>query len=165
MSNTGTLYFFCGKMAAGKSTLALQLAQEHSGVLLSEDEWLGQLFPGLINSLSDYLEYSSRLKPLIQTPVEALLKSGTPVVLDFPANTRQQREWFREIFTNSNAPHRLVFVNTPNEQCLEQLKQRRISTPERAQFDTPEVFHRLIEYFDPPHPSEGFNIEETRPSN
>ncbi|NQY94782.1 MAG: ATP-binding protein, partial [Campylobacteraceae bacterium] len=40
MNKTTTLHFFSGKMAAGKSTLAKQLAKENNAILLIEDEWL-----------------------------------------------------------------------------------------------------------------------------
>jgi adenylylsulfate kinase-like enzyme len=36
--NNGKLIFFCGKMGAGKSTKASEIAQESNAVLLSEDE-------------------------------------------------------------------------------------------------------------------------------
>jgi predicted kinase len=39
------LFFLCGKMAAGKSTLARELAQKHDAVLLVQDEFLVKLFP------------------------------------------------------------------------------------------------------------------------
>ena len=32
------LVFFCGKMGAGKSTLAKQIAEEKDGILISEDD-------------------------------------------------------------------------------------------------------------------------------
>ncbi|MCB1148027.1 MAG: AAA family ATPase, partial [Leptospiraceae bacterium] len=41
----GTLIFFCGKMGAGKSTLAKQIAEEINGILFSEDDWLAALYP------------------------------------------------------------------------------------------------------------------------
>jgi len=40
MKQVGTLYFFCGKMGAGKSTKSKQLAKEKNAVLLSEDSGL-----------------------------------------------------------------------------------------------------------------------------
>ncbi|MEQ8975070.1 MAG: AAA family ATPase [Coleofasciculus sp. C1-SOL-03] len=45
MNNQATLYLFCGKMAAGKSTLAKQLANDHNAILLVEDDLLSQLYP------------------------------------------------------------------------------------------------------------------------
>ena len=51
------LHLFCGKIAAGKSTLAAQLAQEPNSVLISQDQWLSQLFPGEIKTLPGRIMY------------------------------------------------------------------------------------------------------------
>jgi predicted kinase len=45
---TSTLFFLCGKMAAGKSTLSRQLAERADAVLLEQDHFLATLFPGEI---------------------------------------------------------------------------------------------------------------------
>ena len=54
MNNKSTLHFFCGKMAAGKSTLAKTLAEKHNAILLVEDEWLSELYPEEITNIPDY---------------------------------------------------------------------------------------------------------------
>ena len=46
MSRATKLIFFCGKMAAGKSTLAGELADREEAVLLMQDEFLDALLPG-----------------------------------------------------------------------------------------------------------------------
>ncbi|HHY50497.1 MAG TPA: ATP-binding protein [Alphaproteobacteria bacterium] len=63
MTPKGTLIFFCGKMAAGKSTLSARLAREMNAIRISEDDWLSALYPEEINDFGDYRKYSSRLKP------------------------------------------------------------------------------------------------------
>ena len=40
----GTLIFFCGKMGAGKSTLARKVAEEKGAVLIREDDLLSKLY-------------------------------------------------------------------------------------------------------------------------
>ena len=40
MPGPAKLIFFCGKMAAGKSTLSKALAGQEQAVLLAQDEWL-----------------------------------------------------------------------------------------------------------------------------
>lgn len=56
--NAVTLLFLCGKMAAGKSTLARELARAHQAILLEEDHFLDALFPGEIHAIADYVTYS-----------------------------------------------------------------------------------------------------------
>lgn len=154
----GTLIFFCGKMGAGKSTKASVMSEEKNRVLLSEDEWLGSLYPNQVKSLEDYIKYSNRIKPQIKKLVQSVLVSGADVVMDFPANTIAQREWLKSIFSEIDAPHNLIYIDLPNQVCLEQIEKRRIEQPERAATDTVEVFEAVTKYFVAPKPEEGFNI-------
>ena len=158
MKAKGTLIFFCGKMGAGKTTKSEQTARDRNAVLISEDEWLESLYPGQIASFDDYLKFSRRLMPLVKAHVQNILSTGTDVVLDFPANTVSQRNWFKTLYSEINAPHELIYLNVSNEICLKQIAQRRIEQPERASFDTEEVFHHVTRYFEEPSADEGFNI-------
>jgi len=162
MMNTGVLTFFCGKMGAGKSTNSSAIAKDRNAVLLSEDEWLESIFPNKVRSLDSYIEYSNILKPQIKKLVQSILSTGTDVVMDFPANTISQRDWFREIFTEIEAPHNLVYIELENEDCLKQIEKRRIEQPERAETDTQEVFEHVTKYFVEPNSDEGFNLTVVR---
>ncbi len=62
MDGKAKLLFFCGKMAAGKSTLARELAEREHAVLLVQDEFLERLFPGEIVDIQGFMKYSARLK-------------------------------------------------------------------------------------------------------
>src|SRR4051794_22202930 len=84
MSTSAKLMFFCGKMAAGKSTLARELAAREKAVLLAEDELLNCLFPGEITDIPGYVNRSSRLRDALGPLICALLFKGISVVLDFP---------------------------------------------------------------------------------
>ncbi|RRC96760.1 ATP-binding protein [Amphritea balenae] len=154
----GELIFFCGKMGAGKSTKASEISQDRNAVLLSEDEWLESLYPNKVSSLYDYVKYSNLIKPQIKKLVQSILATGTDVVMDFPANTISQREWFREIYAEVGAPHHMVYLDIPNNICLEQIAQRRIDQPQRAATDTVEMFEAVTKFFAAPKPEEGFNI-------
>lgn len=125
MRSTGTLYFFCGKMGAGKSTAAKRIVEEQRAVLLSEDEWLNALYPNQIKTFDDYLEYAKQMRPLVKQHVQHLLAVGVDVVMDFPANTKKQRKWFLDLVSEIDAHHQLIFLNRTNEQCLRQIAQRR----------------------------------------
>ncbi|MBL1379405.1 AAA family ATPase [Zobellella iuensis] len=155
--NKGVLTFFCGKMGAGKTTKSREISQERNAVLLSEDEWLSSIYPNSIKTLEDYVEYAGRLKPQMKKLVQAILASGTNVVMDFPANTIPQREWFKSIFSEIQAPHELIYIDQPNEICLGQIAKRRTEQPQRAETDTEEMFELVTKYFVAPTPDEGFN--------
>lgn len=153
----GILTFFCGKMGAGKTTKSLEIFQERNAVLLSEDEWLSSLYPNSINTVADYIEYSGRLKPQMKKLAQSILVSGSNVVMDFPANTIQQRKWFASIFSEIQAPHELIYIDQPNEICLKQIAKRRSEQPQRAATDTEEMFELVTKHFVEPLPDEGFN--------
>ena len=153
----GVLTFFCGKMGAGKTTKSIEISQQRNAVLLSEDEWLSSLYPNAIKTFDDYVEYSNRLKPQMKKLVQSLLVSGANVVMDFPANTIQQRKWFKSIFSEIQTPHELIYIDQPNETCLRQIAKRCVELPERAATDTKEMFERVTKYFVAPTSDEGFN--------
>jgi len=162
MKTKGMLIFFCGKMGAGKSTKSKLLADEENAVLISEDEWLSSLYPDQITSFDDYVMFSRQLKPLIKTHVQNILMTGTNVVMDFPANTIAQRQWFKGLISEIGATHKLIYLHISDEVCLKHIAKRRTEQPERATFDTEEVFYQVSQYFQEPMADEGFNIERVK---
>lgn len=154
-----TLYFFCGKMGAGKSTRSRLVASENNAVLISEDEWLSQLFPDQIDTFEHYLHYSARLKPLVFDHVVNILQTGTDVVLDFAANTVKQRQWFSELADAAGAAGKLLYLKRSDAVCLEQIAKRRIEQPQRARFDNEAVFAEVSRFFQEPSDAEGITIE------
>jgi AAA domain len=79
------LYFMCGKMAAGKSTHARELAKAKNAVLLVQDEFLDPLYPGEIRTIPDFVKFSARVRDALFPRILDLLSRGISVVLDFPA--------------------------------------------------------------------------------
>ncbi|QDF76327.1 MULTISPECIES: AAA family ATPase [Shewanella] len=158
MTHKGKLFFFCGKMGAGKSTKARQIADEKGALLLSEDEWLAAHFPNQIKSFEDYIHYSSLIKPFIRNHVAHLINIGTKVVMDFPANTRKQRQWFISLCHELACEHQLIYLDLSDQQCLAQIGKRRQEQPERAHFDNETMFRHVTQYFEPPTDDEGMNI-------
>ncbi len=155
--NQPTLHLFCGKIAAGKSTLAARISAEERSLLISEDSWLSRLYPGEIICLEDYIRCSARLKEVMGPHVEALLCAGLSVVLDFPANTLQQRAWLRGLCEAAGAAHRLYYLDVPDATCKARLRQRNLEgTHGFAPSD--EDFDLITAYFVPPTRNEGFEI-------
>lgn len=158
MTTPGTLYFFCGKMAAGKSTLARALADRHGAVLLVQDEWLVHLFPDEIVDVRAYVKYSTRLCAGLTDHVCALLARGISVVLDFPGNTPKQRTWFRLLFERADAPHELHFIDAPDALCKAQMRERSRHLPDGSAWTTEAEFDAITTFFQPPTADEGFNV-------
>jgi len=159
MDNETTLHFFCGKMAAGKSTRAKLLAEEQKAILLSEDEWLVKLYPEEITDIPSYIQYSSRLKKVMSQHVIDLLNYNITVVMDFPANTIKQRQWFREIFERAKVKHVLHFIDVSDEMCKKQLKKRNSNKPKGTPFTSEAEFDAITEYFKAPVENPGYNVK------
>ena len=150
MSNRGMLIYFCGKMGAGKSTKSKSVAIERNAVLISEDEWLAKLYPDQITTFDDYIKFSALLRPLVKSHVKNILRTGSNVVMDFPANTKRQREWFKSLSIEAGSEAELIYLKVNNELCLKQIAQRVTEQPARAAFDTEEMFNHVTKYFEEP---------------
>lgn len=154
-STPPTLHLVCGKIGAGKSTLAQSLASAPATVLLSEDTWLAQLYPGEITSVADYARCAGRLRGALTDHLCALLGAGVSVVLDFPANTPTTRAWMRDMFERAGVAHCLHYLNVPDAICKARLHDRNAAgthpfTPSDAEFDA------ITQYFVAPSAEEGF---------
>ena len=158
MSTSGKLIFFCGKMAAGKSTLARDLADREKAVLLVQDDLLESLFPGEISDIKAFVQRSSRLRNALTPHVCALLAQGVSVVLDFPGNTRAQRAWFRGLIERANVEHELHFVDASDALCKRQLRQRSEGLPAGTAWTSEADFEGITAYFQAPSEDEGFNV-------
>lgn len=158
MSTSAKLIFFCGKMAAGKSTLARHLAVRENAVLLVQDDFLDALFPGEITDIPGFVKCSYRLKNALTPHVCALLSKGISVVLDFPGNTKTQRAWFRELIDRANVEHELHFVDASDALCKSQLRDRSEGLPAGTPWTRDVDFEAINAYFQPPTEDERFNV-------
>jgi predicted kinase len=123
-SKESTLHLVCGKIAAGKSTLANALGLMPGAILVKEDYWLARLYPDEQNSLADYIRNSTRLRDAMTAHLIELLKGGMTVVLDFPANTLASRAWMRTLFEAAGCMHKLHYLNVSDEVCKARLRRR-----------------------------------------
>ena len=151
------LHMLCGKIASGKSTLARRLAEQPGTVRINEDDWLSRLYPNEILAVADYVRCAARLRAAMAPHIEALLRSGVSVVLDFPANTPDTRSWARSIFEQAGAAHRLHLLDISDGLCKTRLRARNASgdhpyETSDAQFDL------ITRHFVAPSAEEGFVV-------
>lgn len=152
-----TLHFLCGKIGAGKSTLAAELAARPATLLLSEDRWLAALYPGEILDVADYGRCAARLRNAIGGHVAALAVAGLSVVLDFPANTRRSREWLLGVAEQAGCSHRLHYLDVPDAVCKARLRARNASGT-HPYTTSDEQYDAITAYFVEPSEDEGLNI-------
>ena len=154
-----TLYFICGKIASGKTTLARQLAAQHGAAIICEDEWLVRL-EAKIESFDDFVTQARRLRAAVTPHVVQLLRLGVSVVLDCPANTPNDRAWIRSLFEAAQAYHELHVIDAPDDLCRTRLRSRNESKPEGLYWGyVPEaIFDPVTRLLVPPAETEGFNV-------
>ncbi len=151
------LHLMCGKIASGKSTLAGELALQHSAVLLNEDRWLASLYPGEIRAVADYVRLAHRIREVVGPLVVNMLESGCCVVMDFPGNTAADRQWLAGLAQAAQVGHRLHYLDVDDDLCRARLHARN----ERAEHDfaaTDAEFDLITGYFQAPAAAEGLDI-------
>lgn len=151
------LYLLCGKIAAGKSTLARRLAARPATLLVSEDHWTSSLFSGELKTIEDYGRCSARLRAAMAPHLVDILRQGLSVVLDFPANTVSNRNWMRSLITQAKVAHELHLLDVPDTICKQRLRERNAGGIHPFQV-TEADYDLFTSYFVPPGPSEGFNV-------
>lgn len=151
------LHLLCGNIAAGKSTLAHQLARQMGAVIISEDAWLAHLFAEEMQDVADYVRCAGKLRNAMTPHLISLLRCGVSVVLDFPANTLSQRQWMKAVIETAQADHQLHVLEVPDEVCKARLHARNAAgSHDFAATDA--QFALIASYFVAPQADEGFNI-------
>jgi predicted kinase len=152
-----TLYLLCGKIAAGKSTLARRLAARPATLLITMDHWMSVLFPTENRTIEDFTRLSARLRAAMAPHIVDILRQDLSVVLDFPANTVSWRGWMRSVICEADVAHELHVLDVPDRLCKERLRQRNEGGEHPYQVSEA-TFDLFTSYFVLPSPDEGFNI-------
>jgi len=161
MPTSAVLHLMSGKIASGKSTLARSLAAEHSALLLSEDHWLSRLYPEQIKSVTDYVRLARQIREVVGPLVIDVLSAGVTVVMDFPANTPQDRQWLRGLADAAKVSHCVHYVEVDDDTCRGRLH-RRNHRAEHEFAATDAEFDLITSYFRAPDEDEGLRIEVHR---
>ena len=161
-TRSATLYLLCGRIAAGKSTLARRLAARPATLLIGMDDWMSALFPTENRTIDDFARLSARLRDAMAPHVVEILRQDLSVVLDFPANTVKWRNWMRCLITEANVAHELHFLDVPDAICKERLRHRNESGVHPYQVDEA-TYDLFMSYFVPPTADEGFIIVTHKP--
>ncbi|WP_241538284.1 AAA family ATPase [Xenorhabdus sp. KK7.4] len=150
-------HILCGKIASGKSTLSAQLSQQPMTIVMNEDYWLSTLYGSEIKTVADYVCYSEKLRNAMEPHLISLLNAGISVILDFPANTIENRKWMKKIIEATEVENYLHFLDVPDSVCLARLHLRNQSGEHQFSV-TDEQFAAITRAFVAPQEEEGFNI-------
>lgn len=127
------LWLLVGLPAAGKTTLAKQIADEHVALRLSPDEWMIPLF-----GESDSAGRRDVLEGRLITVAFQVLRLGTSVVLDFGSWARDERAALRWLAMVAGAGWQLVYLPIDRATQLERVALRWQQSPNET-FSTSDV--------------------------
>lgn len=93
--------------------------------------------------------------------VTDMLRAGTSVVLDFPANTPADRQWLRALADAAQVPHCVHYIEASDETCRARLHLRN-GRAEHEFAATDAEFDLITSHFRVPDPEEGVEISVHR---
>jgi predicted kinase len=121
MPGPPTIHLMCGLVAAGKTTLARELAHELPAVRLSRDEWMLRLYGGRYDDPA----FIERLVPCTEVMWDVGLKIlavGSNVLLDWNFWSRERRSEARERAAAAGVGLQLHWLDVPVEVAAERAR-------------------------------------------
>jgi uncharacterized glyoxalase superfamily protein PhnB/predicted kinase len=152
------VHLVIGPVGAGKSTFALQLAQERSAIRLTLDEWMATLFrPDRpeTDRIAWYRERAQRCIDQICKLVQQLTAQRHDVVLEIGLLQRDERERFYARLDEARLPLTLYVLDAARD-----IRRERVSRRNREQGPTfsmvvpPEIFELASDLWEPPEGEE-----------
>jgi len=114
-----TLHLICGLPGSGKSTLAKKLAIELPALLLTPDEWMGQIIGDFYDE-----EKRSRVEALQWGIAAQALRLGIDVIRENGFWDRSERDVFRSRAESVGAKTKLHYLDVPLDELLRRLSAR-----------------------------------------
>jgi predicted kinase len=149
MTGHAKLYVMVGLPAAGKTTLARRIEQDHRALRLTPDEWMIPLFgESMANGKRNVIEGR-----FIATALGAL-RLGFNVVLDFGVWAKEERTALRWLASTVGADCELVYVAIDEAEQRDRIDQRFASAPESTFPITHAELDEWRRFFQPPSEEE-----------
>lgn len=140
------LYLLCGKPGCGKTTLAKKLNKEFGVIYLSADDFMLKLL-GEITDRKLFDEKLNACKKLIYEISKQILVKND-VVLDFGFWSKDERNYVKSIFKNSNVI--LVYLKLDNEKIFQQIENRNKNLKDNEYFMDRDTYNFLSSKFEEP---------------
>lgn len=153
-----SIHLVCGPLAAGKSTLARQLAAQHQAVHLAVDDWMQQLFHDDRPAQLDLAWVAPRVvrcRALMWHISRQVLATGRGVVLELGLLRQQDRADALAQAAATGHPSRLHLVDAEVQVRRQRVAQRNAERGETFAFEvTPAMFDLMEGLFERPSPEE-----------
>jgi len=148
MPNAATWHLLTGSTGAGKSTLALSLAQQTNGIRFSIDDWMNTLFwpdcPAK-NDLAFALDRIARCESQIAGVATQLAHSGIDAILDLGFTQREHRLAWLQRARAAGIPCELHVLDIPAETRWQHVSERNQGNSDTFTFAVTREMFDLIE--------------------
>ncbi len=148
-----TLIVVCGLPGSGKTTHAMQVAQNLHGVRLCADEWMAGLGIDLWDS-----DARQRVEQLQWKIAQQILSLGCCVVIEWGTWARSERDALRIAARKLGAAVELHFLDAPVEVLFDRIRRRNAETPAI----TLEDMQEWAQTFERPSPEERALFDQPR---
>jgi predicted kinase len=149
-----SVYFLCGKIGSGKTTIAREIRADSGAVIFNLDEIMAPLF-GQTLGRERYVKNLAICRDFVYRIADQVLDSALPVVFDFGFWSRAERREAAERFSG----RKRVFLYCPldDEEQRKRVFNRNASTDKTYSF-TEEQLRFLNAFFEEPDESEGITL-------
>lgn len=145
----------CGRVAAGKTTLAHRICEETGALHLSCDELMLTLFDSCLGQSHDAVAMKC-LHYLFSLAAQAA-ERGVGAVLDYGFWLPEERQAARDYFDSRRLPYRMIEVKSPDPIRLRRLEARNEAlrgAQTRVYLIEGELLGRMDAKYHPPTPEE-----------
>jgi predicted kinase len=119
-----TLILTCGLPGAGKTTLAVRLAEDRGAVRLTKDEWLWAMGSSPWDPAAN-----ERIEQQLWRLAQDILQRGASVVLDFGLWARAERDGLRTAARGLGVGVELHVVDAPPDELWRRIEGRNAEPP------------------------------------
>lgn len=116
-----------GLPGSGKTTRAIELAEEYNALRLTPDEWQYFLFGSDFDPDGDNTEHDIRhtkIEQLMWDTAKKVLPLGIDVILDFGCWAKEERDEFRRKAESLGADFKIHYMDCPLDILWERVKER-----------------------------------------
>ena len=155
------VHVLCGLVAAGKTTLAKNLAAELPALRLSRDEWMIRLY-GLPHDDPKYVAALDSCTRLLWDVALDALNLGVSVILDWNHWSRERRADAKERAHAAGFNLIVHYLDVPLETAIARAAARGAAAPQHTHHIDEEGVRHMASIFEPPTESEGSPIVRHR---